>query len=153
MINNPMINNSLNICVNGKLTRQDLGNRGQAAKDRQTGEIQYGIPFNIESIGMRNNFLYKIGGHIGYSVRPTERRKGYNSYQLYKALEFCKEYGLDKVLVCCDETNIGSKKTILNSCGILENKVYWEDEDIYVERYWININEALNQNKNKYLKR
>lgn len=60
MINNPMINNPFNICVKGKLTRQDFGSRGQAARDTQTGEIQYGIPFNIESIGMRNNFLYKI---------------------------------------------------------------------------------------------
>lgn len=60
MINNPMINNPFRINVKGKLTKDDFGGHGQIARDRQTGEIQYGLPFNIESIGMRNNFLYKI---------------------------------------------------------------------------------------------
>lgn len=60
MINNPMINNPLRINVKGKLTKDDFNGHGQIARDRQTGEVQYGLPFNIESIGMRNNFLYKI---------------------------------------------------------------------------------------------
>lgn len=60
MINNPMINNPFRINVKGKLIKEDLNGYGQIVRDRQTGEIQYGFPFNIESIGMRNNFLYKI---------------------------------------------------------------------------------------------
>lgn len=60
MINNPMINNPFHINVKGKLLKEDLSGYGQIVRDRETGEIQYGIPFNIESIGMRNNFLYKI---------------------------------------------------------------------------------------------
>ena len=94
-----------------------------------------------------NDYLYNIGGHIGYSVRPTERRKGYNTYQLYKGLEFCKSIGLDKVLITCNKDNIGSKKTILNSYGVLNNKVYLEDENIYIERYWIDVKETLEKNR------
>jgi len=60
MINNPMINNPFRINVKGKLTKADFSGHGQVVRDRQTGEIQYGLPFDIESIGMRNNFLYKI---------------------------------------------------------------------------------------------
>ncbi|MBQ2882728.1 MAG: hypothetical protein IJE43_02990 [Alphaproteobacteria bacterium] len=60
MINNPLINNPFRINVKGKLTKDDFNGHGQIARDRQTGEVQYGLPFNIESIGMRNNFLYKI---------------------------------------------------------------------------------------------
>lgn len=60
MINNPMINNPFNINIKGKLVKEDFSRYAQAARDRQTGEIQYSIPFDIESIGMRNTFLYKI---------------------------------------------------------------------------------------------
>lgn len=60
MINNPIVNNTFGICVRGKLSKEDFSGFGQAARDKETGEIQYSIPFNIESIGMRNNFLYKI---------------------------------------------------------------------------------------------
>lgn len=94
-----------------------------------------------------NDYLFNIGGHIGYSVRPTERKKGYNSYQLYKALEFCNSINLDKVLITCDKDNIGSKKTILNSFGILDNSVFCEEENIYVERYWVDVKEALEKNR------
>ena len=60
MINNPMINNPFKISVKGKLTKEDFYGYCQVAIDQSTGEIQYGLPFNIESIGLRNNFLYKI---------------------------------------------------------------------------------------------
>ena len=59
-----------------------------------------------------NNFLLNYGGNIGYSVRPTERRKGYNLYQLKKVLEICKEKGLDRVLITCDKDNIASANWI-----------------------------------------
>ena len=47
---------------------------------------------------MLNEYLLNQGGNIGYGVRPTERRKGYNKYQLYLAMKNCKEKGIDKVL-------------------------------------------------------
>ena len=85
-----------------------------------------------------NKVLLEHGGHIGYGVRPTERQKGYATEILRLGLNYCKELGLDKVLVTCDKSNIGSAKTIQKNLGILENEVLAENE--IVQRYWIDIN-------------
>lgn len=83
-----------------------------------------------------NDYLYNFGGHIGYSVRKTERKKGY----AIKMLEYCINFAnnnlkLEKVLLTCDSKNIASKKTIIKCGGILENKVV--ENDRITERYWI----------------
>lgn len=86
-----------------------------------------------------NAFLLEIGGHIGYMVRPLQRRKGYAKALLKEALNYCKnELNLDAVLVTCDDDNIGSKKTILASGGQYENTVL-EAPATKVERYWIHL--------------
>ncbi len=87
-----------------------------------------------------NEFLEKYGGHIGYSVRPNERRKGYAKMMLADCLNICKSYGFEKVLVTCIQGNEGSKHTILANGGVYESTVYCEPDDVYLERYWININ-------------
>ena len=91
-----------------------------------------------------NDFLYKYGGNIGYNVRPTERKKGYNLYQLKKVLEICKEKGLEKVLITCDKDNIGSSASIIKCGGILENEILDNDGTVIgkgkvLHRYWINL--------------
>ena len=71
-------------------------------------------------------------------VRPTERRKGYATQMLSKALEYCKdEVGLDKVMISCNKYNDGSRKTIENAGGILE-KEFEKDGEI-VQTYWIKL--------------
>ena len=65
-----------------------------------------------------NEFLEKYGGHIGYSVRPDERRKGYAKMMLADSLNICKLYGLEKVLVTCIQGNEGSRRTILANGGV-----------------------------------
>lgn len=77
------------------------------------------------------------GGHIGYSVSPNERRKGYAKEILRLTLVNCMEYGLDKVLVTCDVDNIGSKKTIISNGGIFEKEIIVDGDKM--ERYWIHL--------------
>ena len=84
-----------------------------------------------------NAYLEKYGGHIGYSVAPSERRKGYASQMLTTALPQCKELGIDKVLITCIDSNEGSRKTILANGGVYESTVYDPDEKVSLERYWI----------------
>ena len=98
---------------------------------------------------MLNEYLLNYGGHTGYGVRPTERRKGYNSYQLYLAMKFCLEKGIDKVLITCDKENIGSAKSIINSGGILENEVVKEDGSL-LQRYWIDVKDNVKRLSKKY---
>lgn len=86
-----------------------------------------------------NEFLEMFGGHIGYSVAPSERRKGYATQMLKEALSVCKDLGIRKVLITCIKDNEGSRRTILNNGGMYESTVYEPDENVYLERYWIEL--------------
>ncbi|MGP1455848.1 MAG: GNAT family N-acetyltransferase [Treponema sp.] len=81
--------------------------------------------------------LLHTGGHIGYGIRPSEKRKGYATAMLALALQECKKLGIERVLMTCDKTNIGSAKTIVKNGGVLENEV-WE-EGVLEQRYWIDV--------------
>ena len=86
-----------------------------------------------------NAYLETYGGHIGYSVAPSERRKGYATLMLKLALPKCRELGLDRILITCIDNNIGSRKTILANGGVYESTVYEPDEKVNLERYWISL--------------
>lgn len=84
-----------------------------------------------------NDFLRNYAGHIGYGVRPTERKKGYATQMLDLALKFCKDnLKLEKIMISCYKDNIGSKKIIINAGGKLERE-YLSEDGKNVQIYWI----------------
>ena len=93
--------------------------------------------------------LKQVGGHIGYSIRPLERRKGYAKILLYLSLEVANSLGIEKVLITSDDDNFGSFKTIEALGGVLENKIE-EDDGTLVRRYFLDVHDSLEKNKEKY---
>lgn len=84
-----------------------------------------------------NDYLLQFGGHIGYSVRRSERRRGYATQMLALVLEEARKLGLDRVLVTCDKENTASARTIEKNGGVLENEV--PEGDRLTCRYWISL--------------
>ena len=77
--------------------------------------------------------LLNVGGHIGYSIRPTARRRGLASSALHDAFPIARELGIERALLTCDEDNIGSRRTIEKNGGV------YEDSREGKRRYWIDI--------------
>lgn len=67
-----------------------------------------------------NESLLRVGGHIGYCVRPTERRKGYGTRLLALTLVAAREVGIAPVLLTCHEDNVASRLIIERNNGILD---------------------------------
>ena len=86
-----------------------------------------------------NDYIRTYAGHIGYSVRPDERRKGIATWMLQNALPFCKTLGLDRVMVSCYNTNEASRRTILACGGTYDATVFEPQRQKNIERYWITI--------------
>lgn len=86
-----------------------------------------------------NDYLEKYAGHIGYSVRPSERCKGYAKEMLKMVLPFCREIGIAKVLISCIDGNIGSEKTIFANGGVYESTVYEPNGSRGLKRFWITL--------------
>ena len=84
-----------------------------------------------------NEFLKQFGGNIGYSVRKSERNKGYAKQMLKLALEKCKELKIKKVLITCDEDNIASEKVILSANAKFEGIRCIDGEN--KKRFWIEL--------------
>ncbi len=80
-----------------------------------------------------SNFLLEEGGHIGYSIRPSERGKSYAKETLRQGLQVAKEKNIKKALVTCSVNNPASRAVILANGGFLE------DVRNGVERYWIEV--------------
>lgn len=84
-----------------------------------------------------NDYLLTYGGHIGYSVRPSERQNGYATQMLRLTLEKAKERGIEKVRICCDHYNVASAKTIRANGGVLEDEQFDSSDGTLTQRYWI----------------
>ena len=80
-----------------------------------------------------SNFLLEAGGHIGYSIRPSERGKGYAKESLRQGLQVAKRKNIKRALVTCSTENPASRAVILANGGKLE------DVRNGTERYWIDV--------------
>ena len=128
-------NGEINISASNGITSMEYEMWLEKLKNDEEGKnIEWGISETyilvdeIKVIGMLN-IRYtltvqraEIYGHIGYGIRPTERRKGMATYMLKEALIKCQQRGMTEVIVGCYEDNIGSSKTIINNRGILYKK-------------------------------
>lgn len=96
----------------------------------------------VGMIDLRHNINHPLlslySGHIGYSVRPNERRKGCATEMLALCLEKARELDLPRVMVTCNDGNLGSERTILKNGGEYQTTVTTEDGE-RVKRYWIEL--------------
>ncbi len=99
----------------------------------ETGRIVGIIDLRHELKGFLLDF-----GNSGYSVRPSERRKGYATCMLRMIVERAKEIGLERLRLSVERTNEASVKTILNNGGVYERSFDHEGETADV--YYINLN-------------
>jgi predicted acetyltransferase len=83
-------------------------------------------------------YLERFGGHIGYVVVPDYRRQGYATAILRQSLEVARhKLGLTRVLLTCDDDNVGSIRTIEKNGGVLEDVVTEPNSEKSKRRYWI----------------
>lgn len=128
--------------------------------DRCPGKTYFLIRKNdnklIGMINIRHHLTPKMlvhGGHIGYGIRPTERRKGYNKINLYLGLlKVLEEFNLDKVMLDCDVKNLGSDKTIQALGGVLERTDIDDYDGVLTNVYWINTKDSIRKYKDVYQK-
>lgn len=107
----------------------------------------------IGTINIRWNLseeMKKFAGNIGYAIRPTERRKGYNKINLYLGLIEAKKVGLDRVMLDCETKNLASSKTMEALGGKLERTEIDPSDGILTSVYWIEIDESLEKYKDEY---
>ena len=110
---------------------------------RERGKEIYFFIKNSDLLGAINIRLNQppthspLSGHIGYSIRPSQRRKGYATKMLSLLLPQIKEYGINPITITCDKKNIGSAKTILNNGGILIDEITSERTGNIIQMYHI----------------
>ncbi len=86
-----------------------------------------------------NEACLNLFGNIGYSVRSSERRKGYATAMLAMAKDICRNMGMEKILVSCHKENTASAQTIQKNGGVLENEVVDHRNGEVLQRYWIKL--------------
>lgn len=86
-----------------------------------------------------NEYLRTRGGHVGYSVATKYRKRGYASEIFRLTLDECRKLSINPILITCGDTNIASYKIIEKFGGVLENKIWDEEDQETARRYWIQL--------------
>ena len=94
--------------------------------------------------------MLRFAGHIGYGIRPSERRKGYNKINLYLGLREAQKLGLDRVMIGCTADNTGSERTVLALGGVLERCEIDPEDGELSKVFWIDVDRALEQYRDGY---
>lgn len=100
-----------------------------------------------------NDKLKNWASHIGYGIRPTERRKGYAKIALYLGLLEEQKKKEEKNLLICDVDNIASNKTIVSLGGIYEKTSQYPYDNTMVNYYWIDVNASIKKYYKQYKNR
>ncbi|GAA2722938.1 GNAT family N-acetyltransferase [Cellulomonas aerilata] len=109
---------------------------GRVRADFLVAEVD-GVPVGRVSIRHTlTDALLEVGGHVGYAVAPEHRRHGYATRMLQLSVERLAALGVDRVLVTCDDDNVGSAAVIEACGGVLEDVRSGED-GVPKRRYWI----------------
>lgn len=82
-------------------------------------------------------FLLRQGGHIGYIITPSSRRRGLGTEILRLSIKAAQKLGIKKILVTCNPENTGSKKIILKNGGKLDDSIDFRDGEQVKLRFWI----------------
>lgn len=91
-----------------------------------------------------NDFLKQYGGHVGYAVIPSQRRKGYATEILRQSLSICADIGLEKIMISCDVGNVASRKVIERNGGVYQRDTELDDIKIQKHIYYIDTTLILN---------
>ncbi len=86
-----------------------------------------------------NEFLARIGGHIGYGVIPYQRRQGYATEMFRQVIPHCRLLGIENALISCDEENIASRKVIESFGANFSDTVQCPDSGTPIRKYWLKI--------------
>jgi predicted acetyltransferase len=92
-----------------------------------------------------NDFLLRVGGHIGYVVVREHRRRGYAVEILRQGLELARSMALKRVLLTCDEDNLASRRVIEKSGGEYEGSYFGPEAAAGKRRYWIELSKPSRQ--------
>lgn len=88
-----------------------------------------------------NEHLMRRGGHVGYAVAKDFRQQGVAAQMMLLGVQYIRQSlpHLDRILVTCADSNVGSYRVIEGAGGVLENKVYDSEHGEDIRRYWITI--------------
>ncbi len=110
---------------------------GWVASSFLVAEVQGVIVGRLSLRHDLSEFLRRVGGHIGFGVLPEYRGRGYAVSMLKEGLRRATELGLTRVMLACDEPNLGSRRVIEQCGGVYEDSYEGSEAPLPVRRYWL----------------